>query len=79
MSVDNVQPRVISDEAGNGIFRSFNDCPKDDPAELARRWNSQPDLLEACKFAKAQIKKGSQKKALPILREAIAAAEPGGS
>ena len=32
-------------------------------------------LLEACKFAKAQIKKGSPKKALPILRAAIKATE----
>ncbi len=30
------------------------------------------DLLVACKFAKAQIKKGAQKKALPILRAVIA-------
>lgn len=36
-------------------------------------------LLEACKFAKAQIRKGAAKKALPILRAAIAAAEPEGS
>ncbi len=33
-----------------------------------------PDLLEACRFAKSQIKKGAQKKALPILRAAIAKA-----
>lgn len=33
------------------------------------------DLLKACKFAKAQIKKGAQKKALPILRAAIAKAK----
>ena len=32
-------------------------------------------LLEACEFAKSQIKKGSQKKALPILRAAIAKAK----
>jgi len=29
------------------------------------------DLRDACEFTKAQIKKGSQKKALPILRAAI--------
>lgn len=36
-----------------------------------------PKLLDACKFAKSQIKKGAQKKALPILRTAIAEAEKG--
>ena len=36
---------------------------------------SHDALLAACKFAKSQIKKGAQKKALPILRAAIAAAE----
>ena len=35
-----------------------------------------PDLLEACEFAKAQIKKGAHKKALPILRAAIKKAKP---
>ena len=51
--------------------------------ELVRRWNAfekdfnvrlvvaAPKLLAACEFAKAQIKKGSQKKALLILRAAI--------
>lgn len=36
-----------------------------------------PDLLAACKFAKAQIKKGAHKKALPVLRAAIAKAKGG--
>jgi hypothetical protein len=39
----------------------------------ARLLAAAAKLLEACEFAKAQIKKGSQKKALPILRAAIAA------
>ena len=33
---------------------------------------SRDDLLEACKFAKAHIKSESPKKALPVLRAAIA-------
>ena len=39
---------------------------------LLQEKNKVTNLLKACKFTKAQIKKGSQKKALPILRQAIA-------
>ncbi len=55
---------------------------EDDAQELIRRWNAFEDggivekLLFACKFAKAQIKKGAQKKALPILRAVIVKAKP---
>lgn len=46
--------------------------------ELKRAEAINKELLKACEFAKAQIKKGSQKKALPILRAAIAKAKKEG-
>ena len=42
---------------------------------LKREKNKSADLLFACRFAKAHIKKNAHKKALPILRAAIAKAE----
>ena len=42
---------------------------------LDRAASTNKDLLEACKFAKAQIKKGAQKKALPVLRAVISKAK----
>lgn len=51
------------------IDRLEEACARLDRAEAINK-----ELLKACEFAKAQIKKGSQKKALPILRAAIAKA-----
>ncbi len=42
---------------------------------LLQEKNKVTVSLHACKFAKAQIKKGAHKKALPILRAAIAKLE----
>lgn len=65
----------LADSSGNSICKVWTEANAE---ELARRWNEYPDLkqqrddlLAACKFTKAQIKKGAQKKALPILRAAI--------
>lgn len=45
---------------------------------LDRAESTNKDLLAACKFAKAQIKKGAQKKALPVLRAVLAKAKKEG-
>ncbi len=48
-------------------------CPTEELAAFVVKCLRNHDaLLEACKFAKAQIKRQSPKKALPILRAAIA-------
>ena len=59
----------IADVHGNIDSRRAN------ALHIVKCWNSHDALLEACKFAKAQIRRGSHKKALPILRAAIAQAE----
>ncbi len=61
---------LLATQDRTAIVRDAYDlCDRLDRAEA-----SKAELLEACKFAKAHIKKGSQKKALPILRAAIAKA-----
>ena len=73
----------IWDEKLNHIFTAEMPYPMDEKSSRANThrlvacWNSHDELLKACKFAKAQIKKGSPKKALPVLRAAIAEAEKG--
>ncbi len=44
-------------------------------ASLQAKADLHDELVFACGFAKAQIKKGAQKKALPILRQALAKAK----
>lgn len=39
--------------------------------EVIRRVEAHDGLVVACRFAKSHIKQGSQKKALPILRQAL--------
>ena len=41
----------------------------------ANLMNAAPEMYEALKFAKAQIKKNTPKKALPIIRDAISRVE----
>lgn len=57
-----------------GKWDSLAEIPQHHVEPLSKILNSHADLLDACKFAKSQIKKGAQKKALPILRAAIAKA-----
>ena len=59
--------RLLEDEfpPAEHIWACVNACAGINPEAVQ-------ELLTACKCAKAQIKKGAHKKALPILRAAIA-------
>ena len=71
--------KVFSGEESRIFWNTISRCNDEDfdilykyGAKSQEIEQQRDDLLTACEFAKAQIKKGSQKKALPILRAAIA-------
>ena len=75
--------RIDIDPHNNIVM--FGENSEANAAHLVLCWNAHASLqakadlhdevVFACGFAKAQIKKGAQKKALPILRQALAKAK----
>jgi len=82
-------PKLVVTEVANGtltrgthnlfLFTPEHELFRNPTAEqiryAAKAINQHEALVEACRFAKAQIKRGAAKKALPILRLALLAEE----